>query len=114
MIDMNNEQLVPLRAVPRLLPRRRSGKTVHISAVYRWIQRGVRGVQLEAVRVGGTTYTSLEALQRFAERTVTRSNHREAEPAPSRKKSLQRADTELDRLLGADSAARSKGKRSSN
>jgi hypothetical protein len=32
------------------------------------MSRGVRGVRLEGVKVGGTTYTSVEALQRFAER----------------------------------------------
>lgn len=66
MIDIGNEQLVSLRDVPKLLPTRSSGKRVHISAVYRWVQRGVRGNRLEVIRVGGTTYTSREALQRFA------------------------------------------------
>ena len=66
MIDLASEQLVPLQQVPRLLPPRVTGKRVHLSAVYRWAQRGVRGVRLEVVRVGGTTYTSREALQRFA------------------------------------------------
>ena len=41
---------------------------MHISACYRWIQRGVRGAKLEAIRVGGSTYTSMEAIQRFADR----------------------------------------------
>jgi len=45
---------------------RPNGKRVHISAVYRWVQRGIKGVRLEAIRIGGTTYTSREALQRFA------------------------------------------------
>lgn len=66
MIDVTQEKLISIRQVPRLLPCRPTGKRVHISAVYRWIQRGIRGVQLEAIRVGGTTYTSHEALQRFA------------------------------------------------
>jgi hypothetical protein len=66
VIDIGNEQLVPLHEVPRLLPTRGNGKRIHISAVYRWAQRGVRGTRLEVIRVGGTTYTSREALQRFA------------------------------------------------
>ena len=66
MIDIGNEQLVSLRDVPRLLPPRPNGKRVHISAVYRWVQRGIRGIRLEVVRIGGTPYTSREALQRFA------------------------------------------------
>lgn len=67
MIDISTEHLVPISDVPRQLPPRRNGKRVHISAVYRWIQRGVRGVHLESIRIGGTTYTSSEALQRFAQ-----------------------------------------------
>lgn len=68
MIDLAHETLVPIRDVPRLLPCRPNGKHLHISAVYRWIQRGVRGVTLESICMGGTTLTSREALQRFGER----------------------------------------------
>lgn len=67
MIRIGDNNLVPLSQVPKLLPVRASGKPVHISAVYRWVQRGVRGTRLETLKVGGTTYTTLEALQRFAE-----------------------------------------------
>ncbi|MFO0787081.1 MAG: DUF1580 domain-containing protein [Phycisphaerales bacterium] len=68
MIQIAHEQLIALRDAPKHLPPRPGGKRVHISAVYRWITKGVSGVVLEAVRIGGTTYTSLEALQRFADR----------------------------------------------
>lgn len=68
MIPIHSEDLIPLREVPRHLARRPGGKPVHLSAVYRWAAQGVRGVKLEAVRVGGTSYTSRQALQRFAER----------------------------------------------
>ena len=67
MVDITQESLVPLREVPRHLPPRPNGKRVHISACYRWVSRGVRGVRLEAIRIGGSTFTSLEALQRFAD-----------------------------------------------
>ena len=66
MIDTALENLVPLRDVPRLLPARPNGKRLHISAVYRWALRGIRGVRLETVKIGGTTYTSREAIQRFS------------------------------------------------
>lgn len=72
MIDVFNEHLVPIRDVPRLLPPQRTGRPVHLSAVYRWIGRGLRGVRLEAVKVGGSTYTSAEALQRFADQLSAR------------------------------------------
>jgi Protein of unknown function (DUF1580) len=66
MIHISHETLIPLREAPRHLPCRPDGKRVHISAFYRWVSVGVRGVRLESLKVGGTTYTSLEALQRFA------------------------------------------------
>lgn len=65
MISIANEQLIPLRDAPKHLPPRPNGKRLHISVFYRWITRGVRGILLESIRIGGTTYTSLEALQRF-------------------------------------------------
>lgn len=68
MIELRTETLIALRDAPKHLPARPGGKRLHISAIYRWITKGVAGIVLEAVRVGGTTYTSLEALQRFAER----------------------------------------------
>jgi hypothetical protein len=66
MISIADEKLIPLSETPRHLPKRPNGKRLHISAIYRWIKQGVRGIRLEALRLGGTTYTSSEALQRFA------------------------------------------------
>lgn len=68
MIDTTRENLLPLRCVPGRLPKRPNGKRIHISAVYRWTDSGIRGVVLESIRIGGITFTSLEAIQRFAER----------------------------------------------
>ncbi len=101
MIDLACEQLVPVRDIPSHLPRRPSGKRVHISACYRWLSRGVRGVKLEAIRIGGTTYTSVEALQRFAELLSSSTPRPLAEPAPSqsREKAIDRATRELKEKL---------------
>jgi len=67
-MDMLRENLVTLSEAARGLPGRRQGKRIHPSTVYRWAVRGIRGHRLEVVRIGGTVYTSCEALQRFAER----------------------------------------------
>jgi len=101
VIDLACEQLVPVRDIPRRLPHRANGKRVHISACYRWLSRGVRGVKLEAIRIGGTTYTSVEALQRFAERLSSSTPRPLAEPAPnqSRQKAIDRATRELEEKL---------------
>jgi hypothetical protein len=98
VIDIGNEQLISLREVPKLLPARDNGKRVHISAVYRWAQRGLHGNRLEVVRIGGTTYTSREALQRFASPpdapfTPTIPN------SPARQQQIDRAVHRLDEFL---------------
>ena len=37
----------------------------HITTLYRWCERGVRGVKLETMKSGGRTLTSVEAIRRF-------------------------------------------------
>jgi hypothetical protein len=59
------EDLVPLMKAARRLPRRRNGRPTHVSTLHRWRSKGVRGVRLEAVRVGGIWHTSTEAVERF-------------------------------------------------
>lgn len=67
MINIEREKTFPLTEAPRRneLPTRREGKRIHVSTLYRWSKRGVRGVRLETLQVGGTLCTSIEALQRF-------------------------------------------------
>ncbi len=40
----------------------------HVSTIYRWRLRGIRGVKLETFLIGGRRYTSVEAIERFTER----------------------------------------------
>ena len=58
------EQLIALREVPLLLPRRR-GKKVHYSTVFRWATKGAHGRVLESKLIGGVRYTTRGALNRF-------------------------------------------------
>ena len=104
MIVVGEEQLIPLREVPRYLPPRPSGKRVHISACYRWISRGVRGVRLEAIRIGGTTYTSLEALQRFSRYREggTRAQVEASVSSRARQRAIERASQAVRAELGLD------------
>ena len=69
MIDIRTENLIPLTKAPRLenLPLRRYDKPPHVATFFRWARRGLRGVRLETIRVGGTLCTTAEALQRFFE-----------------------------------------------
>ncbi len=84
-IDLTTEQVLSLRRACDFLPARRAGKRPNVATLYRWAQRGCRGVRLETIRVGGTLCTSLEALQRFCEALTSTSN-----VAPSRYTAKQR------------------------
>jgi hypothetical protein len=60
MIDTRQEQLRLLSKASKEIP-----GNPHVSTVIRWSHRGVRGVKLETVIVGGRRFTSLEAIDRF-------------------------------------------------
>ena len=67
MIDLATETVVTLTEATNYLPRRRGGKKVSPSTLYRWKDDG-----LETLQVGGTLCTSIQALQRFCERLSAR------------------------------------------
>ncbi len=60
MIDPEHEHLLTLTQAAKALPGR-----PNITTLWRWRNRGVRGVRLETVLVGGKRFTSREALTRF-------------------------------------------------
>lgn len=65
MIDLQSEGLLSLADAAKALPRI-NGRRIHVSTLWRWSRKGVRGVRLEHVRLGHRVCTSLEALNRFA------------------------------------------------
>jgi hypothetical protein len=62
MTNSLNESHITLAEAARLLPGR-----PHSSTLARWALRGVKGVRLETVKVGGRRFTSREAIERFIE-----------------------------------------------
>lgn len=86
-IDIHTEQLCTLSKAARQLPRL-DGKHPSPNAVWRWCRKGVGGVHLEHIRVGGRLFTSAEALNRFvnlvAQRDMERlRDSRGTPPAPA-------------------------------
>jgi len=84
-IDVFDETVITLSEAAKRLPRIRAGKRPHPATLYRWISAGRKShrgtiVHLESVKVGGTTCTSLEALQRFFDRLT---GDREVETPPT-------------------------------
>ena len=98
MIDTQNETIITLTEAARLLPRRRAGRPVHVSCLYRWAQIGCRGVRLEIVQIGGTKCTSREAMQRFFDSLTAQSEGQPVAPPPrskSRRKQIEAAEIRL-------------------
>jgi hypothetical protein len=65
--------IIPFSKVGDYCPSSRNGKRVHPSTAWRWAKSGCRAIDgtrvlLESIRIGATTYTSVEALERFAAR----------------------------------------------
>jgi Protein of unknown function (DUF1580) len=85
-IDLYEETLVSLAEAVCLLP----GRRPHSSTLWRWYRRGVHGVRLETVVVGGRRFTSRAAIERFIQRTTaarngaTASLNERQEPAATR------------------------------
>jgi hypothetical protein len=68
MIDAFTEKIILLTKAAKRLPAIYRENPPHAATLYRWASRGVRGIRLEIIRVGGRTCTSEEALARFFER----------------------------------------------
>lgn len=72
MIDLKTHKVIRLSKVPWHLPDGRSGRRLNPATPYRWAQHGVQAadgtrVFLAKIRIGGTFFTSIEALQTFCD-----------------------------------------------
>lgn len=61
---IQNETVLSFQAASDAVP----GKP-HVSTLHRWANEGLGGVRLEAFKLGGRRFTTLEALHRFFEKT---------------------------------------------
>ena len=96
MIDIKNESVLSLTNAAKRLPKRRRGKRPHVSTLYRWAQRGIKGVKLETIRIGGTLCTSMEALQRFFERCTNPTQVPSTRTSRQRERDVKRAEKRLN------------------
>ena len=103
MIDLRNETTISLTQAARLLPPGRRGRPVTLSCILRWVLDGVRlasgeRVRLEATRMGGRWLTSVEALQRFADRqTPGPRSEQGSRTLTQRRRAQERAHEALDK-----------------
>ena len=64
-VQLESEKVLTFPELARRLPRRRRGRPVATSTIHRWRYPGLRGVRLEAVRIGGAWATTWAAFERF-------------------------------------------------
>jgi hypothetical protein len=95
MIDPNTENLLSLAEAAKSLPGR-----PNVTTVWRWRNRGVRGVKLETVCIGGRRFTSREALARFCAATTAAADGEpvRSETPRQRERAIERAEREAKRL----------------
>ncbi len=87
---------------------RSCGKKPSASTCSRWVLKGVRGVRLEAVRIGGKFYTTTVAVNEFINQLSRVSQSTGVSVAPSRPPEQQkccttesrRAKQHLDKVVG--------------
>jgi len=85
-INFRRESLLTLKDAAEQLPGRTPGKSMTYETIRQWIEHGRRGIRLESLTIGGTRYTSYEALERF----IARLNERHAAPLSMRETRIRR------------------------
>lgn len=60
--DVDAEDLIPFCEARSAFP---GGKRLSLATLHSWRLHGVRGTHLETVLIGGSRYTSAEAIRRF-------------------------------------------------
>jgi Protein of unknown function (DUF1580) len=97
VIDTTLEQPLPVAVLAREVTNREGRRGVNVSTFWRWMLRGVKGVRLESIMVGGIRMSSREALARFFIATTAAANG-ESAPAVTtiqRQRQIEQAEREL-------------------
>jgi hypothetical protein len=97
MLDLQTQTPLTLNQARRLhFLRGRTGNQISLDSIYRWASKGIRGVVLETRKIGGTTFTTAEAVGDFIERLndPTRSN---ARTSSLRRREIAEVNKRLDK-----------------
>jgi hypothetical protein len=65
MINSHLEPALSARAATKLPQIQRDGRSPNVSQIHRWWVRGIRGIVLESVVIGGSRCTSSAAVDRW-------------------------------------------------
>lgn len=100
-INPLTEKLITLAQAAKLawLPRLRGrlGR-LHASTLWRWALKGIGGIKLETLKVGGTLCTSEAALQRFFDRLANGNTVAEVPPVNPIAANQDDVERQLDEL----------------
>jgi len=96
MIDVTSETLILPTEVTQVLPKQK-GKKTNLSTIYRWMQHGICGVRLEFVCIGGTRFTSTQALNRFFSKVTAIKSGVVMQADKSKSTAKKNAELELDK-----------------
>ena len=95
MIDPQTENLVSLTDAAKTLPGR-----PNVTTIWRWRNRGVRGVKLETILSGGRRFTSIEALRRFQDQVTAVADGApvRSETPRQRERAISQAEKQAEQL----------------
>jgi len=114
MIDISREAIRPIRDITKFVNTPVCGLKLHYGTIHRWCTKGLRGIRLESLKVGGARYTSTEALQRFFAKLTSASNvdGLEVDPATNEDTASKyihhrsRTESRINLILGRDSSVK--------
>ena len=99
MIDITKETAISLTDAAKRLPSR-----PRVETLWRWRTTGCHGIRLETALIGGRRVTSIEALQRFVDRTTAAADGEIPKRSITRRQRaarIARAERELKTLMKA-------------
>jgi len=92
---MSTFSYISLTSAAKLLPPV-DGKPLHVSTIYRWAIKGVRGIRLQHVRLGRRILTTEQDLHEFGEALAALGPARRTPRKPAAPKPRKRTQAERD------------------
>ena len=88
------------KELTRRLPRQANGKAVSLCAMYRWMQRGIRGRRLRWIECGRTRYITRSAWEEFVTESTPAGEPGASAPTPAaRRREIEAAARQVEAIL---------------